>query len=364
MSKKRCYYEVLGIPRDASGDDVRKAYRQSALKYHPDRNQGDAEAEAKFKEATEAYEVLADDDKRGRYDQFGFAGVTGGGPDVGSGDVFTQFQDLFSEFFGGFGGGGGGRQRPRGPARGRDLRMQHRLTLREVLTGTKREVSLRTPAVCEECQGTGARPGTKRKGCGTCNGVGQVSTSRGFVMFTQTCPECQGEGSVVKTPCAGCKGAGAIEKNRKVVVAFPAGIDQGQRLRVAGQGLPGAQGGPPGDLFVEVEVAPQEGFERDGNDLVTKASIPLTDAALGCKASVTLPDDTVVELSIPAGTQPGEVIGVKGKGIPRVDGRGRGTLQVIVDVRVPRALSTRAEELLRALREELEPAPQETSAAQ
>lgn len=363
MSKKRCYYEVLGVAREASGDDVRKAYRQAALKYHPDRNPGDAEAETRFKEATEAYEVLADDDKRSRYDQFGFAGVTGGAPGGGGdGDVFTQFQDLFSEFFGGF--GGGGRQRPRGPARGRDLRMQQRLTLREILTGTKREVSLRAPAVCEECQGTGARAGTKRKSCGTCNGVGQVSTSRGFVMFTQTCPECQGEGSVVKTPCPGCKGAGAIEKNRKVVVAFPAGIDQGQRLRVAGQGLPGAQGGPPGDLFVEVEVAPQEGWDRDGNDLVTKAAVPLTDAALGCKTTITLPDDTVVEVVVPPGTQPGEVIGVKGKGVPRVDGRGRGSLQVIVDVRVPRALSARAEELLRALREELHPTAQETPAAQ
>lgn len=361
MNEKRCYYEVLGVTRGAGCDDIRRAYRQSALKYHPDRNQGDSQAEARFKEATEAYEVLSDENKRARYDKFGHAGVEGAvGGDPG--DIFTNFQDLFSQFFGGFGGGGAG-QSPRGPARGRDLRMQQRITLREAMTGCKREVSLRTPATCEECAGSGARPGTKRKSCGTCGGAGQVSTSRGFVMFTQACPECHGEGSVVKTPCQGCKGAGVIEKPRKVVVGFPAGIDTGQRLRVPGQGMPGAQGGPAGDLFVEVEIAQDQRFERDGNDLVTRIAVPFTDAALGCASQVSLPDDTSVDVRIPPGTQPGDVLAVKGKGIPRVDGRGRGSLQVVVEVQVPRVLSSRAEQLLKELRVELDAAAEATTDA-
>lgn len=349
MDQKRDYYEVLGVAKDASADDIRKAYRQAALKNHPDRNPGDCEAETRFKEATEAYQVLSDDQKRRRYDQFGHAGVEGM-PDLG-GDIFSHFQDLFSEFFGGF--GGGGPRRRRGPARGQDIRVQQRLTLKEALMGCKREVVLRTPVACDECQGTGAKAGTKRKPCATCGGVGQVSTSRGFVMFTQTCPECGGEGSVVKTPCPSCNGAGAVEKTRKVLVSFPAGIDGGQRLRVPGQGLPGHEGGPPGDLYVDVELAPDERFERDGLDLVTRTVVSYADAALGGQTELELPDETKVPVEIPAGTQPGDVITVKGKGAPRVDGRGRGSLQVIVQVDVPKGLSPRARELLRELEAEI-----------
>lgn len=349
MSQKRDYYEVLGVAKDASADDIRKAYRQAALKNHPDRNPGDSEAEARFKEATEAYQVLSEDDKRSRYDRFGHAGLEGMA-DVGGGDIFSHFQDIFSEFFGGFGGAGG---RRRGPGRGQDVRLQQRLSLKEALCGCKREVSLRTPVACEECGGTGAKPGTKRKQCGTCNGMGQVSTSRGFVMFTQTCPECAGEGSVVKTPCTTCNGAGMTEKARKVVVTFPAGVDGGQRLRVPGQGMPGQQGGPPGDLYVDIELAPDERFERDGLDLVTRATVPFAEAALGGSVALQLPDETSVTIDIPAGTQPGEVVTVKGKGAPRIDGRGRGSLQVVVQVEVPRGLSSRARELLTELDVEL-----------
>ena len=350
MSEKRDYYEVLGVARTASCDDLRKAYRQAALKHHPDRNPGDCEAAARFKELSEAYQVLSDDDKRARYDRFGHAGMEGM-PDLG-GDIFSHFQDIFSEFFGGFGGGGGQRRRG-GPARGQDLRLQQRLTLKDALLGCKREVSLRTPVACEECSGTGAKPGTKRKSCATCGGSGQVSTSRGFVMFTQTCPECAGEGSVVKTPCTACNGHGATEKARKVLVTFPAGIDGGQRLRVPGQGMPGGQGGPPGDLYVDVELAPDERFERDGLDLITRASISFADASMGGQLSLDLPDDTCVTVDIPAGTQPGEVISVKGRGAPRVDGRGKGALQIIVQVEVPRSLSPKARELVRELDAEL-----------
>jgi molecular chaperone DnaJ len=348
MTQKRDYYEVLGVARDAPAEDIRKAYRQAALKNHPDRNPGDSSAEARFKEATEAYQILSDDEKRARYDRFGHAGVEGA-PDLG-GDIFSHFQDIFSEFFGGF---GGAQRRRGGPARGQDIRVQQRLSLRDAMTGCKREVVLRTPTACDECGGTGAKPGTKRKQCGTCGGVGQVSTSRGFVMFTQTCPECAGEGTVVKTPCGACKGAGAVEKTRKVMVTFPAGVDTGQRLRVPGQGMPGHQGGPSGDLYVDIEVAGDERFERDGADLITRVHVSYADAALGGSSTVTLPDESEVTVDVPAGTQPGEVIGVKGKGMPRVDGRGRGTLQAVVQVDVPRQVTARARELLRELEEEL-----------
>jgi molecular chaperone DnaJ len=346
-TQKRDYYEVLGVAKEASTEDIRKAYRKEALKSHPDRNPGDAAAEARFKEATEAFQVLADEEKRGRYDRFGHAGLEGMGE--GGADIFSHFQDLFSEFFGGM----GGQRRRGGPSRGQDLRLQQRLSLRDALLGCKREVQLHVPVQCDECSGTGAKPGTKRKPCGMCNGSGQVSTSRGFVMFTQTCPECSGEGAVVKTPCSSCNGAGAVEKARKVLVSFPAGVDSGQRLRVPGQGLPGPQGGPPGDLYVDIDVEPHERFERDGLDLITRCTVSFADAALGSTASLELADDTQVTIDIPAGTQPGDVISVKGKGAPRVDGRGKGSLQVVMQIDVPRGLSTRAKELLRELDGEL-----------
>ncbi|HVK64172.1 MAG TPA: molecular chaperone DnaJ [Polyangium sp.] len=350
MSQKRDYYEVLGLSKEASTDEIRKAYRAAALKNHPDRNPGDKEAEARFKEATEAYQVVSDDQKRARYDRYGHAGVEGM-PDMGGQDIFTHFQDIFSELFGGF--AGGGQRRSRGPGRGQDLRVEQRLTLREAMTGTKREVVLRTPVACEECQGSGAKPGTKRKTCGVCEGAGQVSTARGFVMFTQTCPECRGEGTVVKTPCPSCNGAGAVEKSRKVVVNFPAGIDAGQRLRVPGQGMPGALGGPSGDLYVDVDLQQDERFERDGADLVTRAVVSFASATLGGTSEIELPDESKVSVAVPAGTQPGEVITVRGKGMPRVDGRGRGSLQVVVQVHVPKQISARAQELLKELQTEL-----------
>ncbi|MBL9024742.1 MAG: molecular chaperone DnaJ [Myxococcales bacterium] len=344
MTEKRCYYEVLGVEKGAASDDIRKAYRQAALKHHPDRNQGDPEAEQRFKEATEAFQILSDDQKRARYDRFGHAGVEGSMPDFG-GDIFSHFQDIFSEFFGGARPGGGGRRR-NGPARGADLRVQQRLTLQESFVGCKREVSLRTPVACEACEGSGAKAGTKRKTCGACGGAGQVSTARGFVMFTQTCPECGGEGSVVKTPCTECHGSGNVEKVRKVVVAFPAGIDGGQRLRVPGQGMPGTQGGPAGDLFVDVDIAPDPAFERDGQDLITRVKVSVAEATLGATREVELPDGSTVEVEVAAGTQPGEVVTTRGRGVPRIDGRGRGALHAVIQVEIPKQVPARARELL------------------
>jgi molecular chaperone DnaJ len=354
MSSKRDYYEVLSISREASCDELRKAYRREALKHHPDRNPGDNAAESKFKEINEAYQVLSDDEKRRVYDQFGHAGLEGaGGGSGGMGDVFAHMQDLFTEMFSGsMGFGGGGR-----PRRGSDLRVQVRLALREAAFGCKREVSVRAPTACDDCGGSGAKAGSKPETCSQCRGMGQVSNARGFVMFTSTCARCRGAGRVVKHACPTCAGQGAVERARKVTVTFPAGIDAGQRLRVPGQGMAGPGGAQSGDLYVEVDVEADPRFERDGADLVTRVHVAFTDAALGADVRVPAlePDqeEPLIPIAIPPGTQSGEVFTVKGHGIPRLDGRGRGSLVVVVQVEVPTALTPRARELLEQLGDEL-----------
>ncbi len=358
MSEKRDYYEILGVERTATAEEVRKAYKREALKHHPDRNPGDSECEAKFKACNEAYQVLSDDEKRRIYDQFGHAGLEGGGGFGGdASDVFSHMQDLFAEMFSGGGFGGGGRRQA---ARGGDLRMQARLTLREAAFGVKREVNVHAPVRCDDCSGTGAKPGTKPEACGHCRGSGHVSNARGFVMFTTPCPKCHGQGAVIKSPCKTCEGRGAVEKARKVVVAFPAGIDAGQRLRVPGQGLPGPMGAPAGDLYVELDVEEDPRFERDGADLVTRCHVSFTDAALGADVRVNALGDAdteetapTVSLPIPAGTQSGAVFTIKSQGIPRLDGRGRGSLIAVVQVDVPTALSDRAKALIRDLEREM-----------
>ena len=353
MSSKRDYYEALGVAREASADDLRRAYRREALKHHPDRNPGDSSAEAKFKEMNEAYQVLSDDDKRRIYDQFGHAGLDGSAGGEGISDVFAHMQDLFAEMFSGGGGfGGSARQR-----RGGDLRVQMRLTLREAAFGCKREVGVRAPTACEDCGGTGAKTGSKPEGCAHCRGSGQVSNARGFVMFTSTCPRCRGAGRVVKHPCPSCAGQGAVERARNVNVTFPAGIDSGQRLRVSGQGMPGPQGAPAGDLYVEIDVEDDPRFERDGADLVTRVHVAFTDAALGAEIHVSAleADDerASAPVALPPGTQSGAVFTMRGRGVPRLDGRGRGSLVGGVQVDVPTALTPRARELLEQLGREL-----------
>ena len=354
MPSKREYYEVLCVSREVSSEDLRRAYKREAMKHHPDRNPGDASAEVKFKEVNEAYQVLSDEQKRRIYDQLGHAGLDGSmGGGEGMGDVFSHMQDLFAEMFSG-GMGVGGSSRPR---RGSDMRVQTRLTLREAAFGCKREVQLRVPAACTDCAGSGAKAGSKPEACAQCRGTGQVSNARGFVMFTSTCPRCRGAGRVIKQPCPSCGGHGAVERSRKVNVTFPAGIDAGQRLRVPGQGMPGPSNAPPGDLYVEIDVEDDQRFERDGADLVTRVPVSLTDAALGAEIRVPAmeadDEDAAIPLVIPAGTQSSAMFTVKNHGIPRLDGRGRGSLVVIVQVEVPTTLTTRARELLEQLRAEL-----------
>lgn len=354
-AEKRCYYEVLGLSREASCDEVRRAYKQAALKFHPDRNPNDPGAEQKFKEANEAFQILSDDQKRAIYDQLGHAGLEGGGVDFGAnmGDMFAHMQDLFAEMFsGGFGFGG------RAQRRGGDLRVQVQLAFEDVVLGCKREISVQVPAKCEECSGSGAEKGSKPEPCSTCRGTGQVSSARGFVMFTAPCSRCGGRGSVIRTPCKPCQGQGVVQRPKKVNVTFPAGIDAGQRLRIPGQGMPGQHG--PGDLYVEVDVQEDPRFERDGSDIVTKVTVPFAVAALGGEVNVPTieprkegAEDPHVTITLNAGTQPGHVVSLKNKGIPRLDGRGKGALVVVVQVEVPTHLSSRAKELVRELQSEL-----------
>ncbi len=359
MTEKRDYYEILGLARDASADDIKKAYRQLALKYHPDRNPGDASAETQFKEATEAYSVLSDAEKRGTYDRFGHAGLGAGGFDfagAGVGDILSQFQDMFSDFFGGMGGFGfPGSGRRRSAPRGQDVRVEASISLRDAIAGCKKEVCVRGAAPCEQCSGSGAKAGTRAERCGSCNGGGQVTTQRGFIMFSTTCPRCRGAGQVIKEPCEGCSGSGHVERQRKVLVTFPAGIDSDQRLRVPGQGMPGPEGASPGDLYVDVTVEEDSRFQREGYDLIARRDISFPEAALGSEIEVELPDDTLVSVEVPAGTQPGTVLSLRGKGVPHLDGRAKGDLHVVVEVQVPRKLSKRARQLLGELETELTP---------
>ncbi|MDX2053859.1 MAG: molecular chaperone DnaJ [Polyangiaceae bacterium] len=352
MSQKRDYYEVLGVQQGASADEIRKAYRQNALKFHPDRNPGDAEAEAKFKEATEAYSVLSDDQKRAQYDRFGHAAEMGGGFDGGMGDVLSQFQDMFSDFFGGFGGNGGSRRRQ--PERGRDVGVEVELTLAEAMTGCKKEITVVGAAPCETCAGSGAKPGTKPQPCVQCGGAGQVATQRGFIMFQTTCPRCRGGGVVISDKCESCAGRGSVERRSKVLVSFPAGIDAGQRLRVPAQGMPGVAGTAPGDLYVDVSLTPHDTFQREGADLATRREVSFAQAALGTSIPVVLPDGSELEVDIKAGTQPGTVLHLRGQGVRFVDGGGRGDLHVVVGVRVPTSLSRKAKKLLAEFEAELD----------
>jgi molecular chaperone DnaJ len=349
--QKRDYYEVLEIERSASLEEVKKAYKKLALKYHPDRNPNNAEAEEQFKVCSEAYAVLSDDAKRRRYDQFGHAGLEGGGPGFSDvGDIFSHFNDLFSDFFGG-GGFGSAQQRRRrdGAQPGADLRTVVQLTLAEAVFGTKKEVELSHPSPCEACHGSGAKNGELTP-CTTCGGKGQVSHARGPFLLSSTCPACHGRGMMPRDACGTCRGSGETQVHRKVKVTIPAGIDHGQTLRVPSQGQAGRRGGPTGHLYVTVDVAEDPRFERQGADLFHELRVPFPVAALGGEVRIPTLDGDVAKASIPAGTQPGQTVVVDGQGVPRLDGRGRGNLIAVVQIEVPKKLSSKAKGLLKDLR--------------
>ena len=349
------YYEALGVERSADERTIKKAYRAMAMKYHPDRNPGDAEAEAQFKVCAEAYAVLSDGEKRSLYDRYGHAGLENQGFD--SSDIFNNLGDFFSDLFGGggFGGFGGFGQRARrdGPSRGGTLRTTLVLSLADCMTGTEREIELRHPNPCNTCDGTGAKDGELER-CETCGGVGRVARRLGAGFITQSaCPACHGEGMLAKERCDDCSGSGEQEVERKVRVSVPGGIDEGQQLRLSGKGQLGRKGGPAGDLYVDVRIQPEEGFGRDGYDLLHELEMTYPQAALGAMIQVPnlVENEEPIAVRVPAGTQPGETIVVQGAGFPRLDGRGRGDFICVAQVGVPKELSPRARELIEQLAE-------------
>ena len=347
---KRDYYEVLGIERDVSAKDLKKAYRRVAMKYHPDRNPDDQEAEEKFKEASEAYEILSDAEKRSAYDQFGHAGVDpqaggfgGGGFGGGSGSFSDIFGDVFGDIFGGGGGGGRGRG---GPARGADLRYTLELDLEDAVKGTSVKIRVPTLVSCNTCDGSGAKAGTKPVTCTTCGGVGQVRMQQGFFSVQQTCPNCRGKGTIISDPCGDCHGQGRIEETKTLSVKVPAGVDTGDRIRLSGEGEAGADGGPAGDLYVQVSVKEHDIFQRDGKNLYCEVPIGFVDAALGGELDVPTLDGRV-KLKVPAETQTGKMFRLRGKGVTPVRGGNAGDLMCRVIVETPVNLSNKQKDLLK-----------------
>jgi len=354
---KRDYYDILGVAKNASEDEIKKAYRKLAMKYHPDRNQGKEgasakESEEKFKEAKEAYEILTDAQKRVAYDRFGHAGVdpsaAAGAGGFGAGQGFGSFADAFGDIFGDiFGGargaGGGGRS---GAFRGADLRYNMELTLEQAARGFATEIRVPSWDKCETCDGSGAKPGTKARTCATCGGAGAVRVTQGFFSIQQTCPTCHGSGKVIPDPCPSCHGDGRIKKNKVLEVNIPAGIDEGQRIRLAGKGEPGVNGGPAGDLYVEIRVKPHEVFQRDGDDLHCEVPISVATATLGGEVEVATLSDKV-SIAIPEGTQNGKTFRLRGKGVKGVRSSYPGDLYCHVAVEIPLRLTEAQKRLLR-----------------
>jgi molecular chaperone DnaJ len=348
---KRDYYEVLGVNRNASEADIKKAYRRLAMKFHPDRNPG-PEGEAKFKEAKLAYEVLTDPKKRSAYDQFGHAGVEGaGGFGGGAGDFGGGFADIFGDVFGDiFGGRGGGGRRAH---RGADLRYDLSLTLEEAVAGKELKIRIPTLVDCQFCGGTGAKPGTKPKSCSTCGGLGQVRMQQGFFSIQQTCPQCRGAGTVVEEACSHCHGQGRIKEQKTLSVKIPAGVDTGDRIRLSGEGERGEQGGPAGDLYVQVQVKEHPIFTREDSNLFCEVPIGFVAAALGGELEVPTLDGKVA-LKIPPGTQTGKMFRMRGRGVKPVRGGPVGDLVCRVVVETPVNLTERQKELLRELDESVQ----------
>ncbi|WP_010247851.1 molecular chaperone DnaJ [Acetivibrio cellulolyticus] len=355
MANKRDYYEVLGVDKSASDADIKKAYRKMAKQYHPDMNPGNKEAEAKFKEANEAYEVLSDSQKRAQYDQFGHAGFEQGGFGGGfNGDFgdFGGFGDIFETIFGGsgFGGRSSSTKARRGPQKGADLKTSVDISFEEAAFGVEKEISINRMEVCEKCEGSGAKPGTQPSTCQHCNGTGQIQykqrTPFGQFVNIKTCDVCHGEGKVITSPCEACNGKGRIRKPKKMKVNIPAGIDDGQTISLRGEGEPGSKGGPGGDLYISIRVKPHAIFQRQGNDVVCEMPITFVQAALGTELEVPTLDGKV-KYTVPEGTQTGSVFRLKGKGIPFLRGNGRGDQYVKVQVEVPTKLNDKQKSILK-----------------
>ncbi|TLX48269.1 molecular chaperone DnaJ [Pseudoalteromonas phenolica] len=349
---KRDYYEVLGVAKDASERDIKKAYKRLAMKYHPDRTEGDADLEAKFKEVKEAYEVLTDSQKRQMYDQYGHAAFdqNGGGGHGGFGGGHGDFGDIFGDVFGDIFGGGGRRQSRQ--QRGSDLRYNMELSLEEAVRGKEVEIKVPTWVSCEPCDGSGAKAGSKPKTCPTCHGAGQVQMRQGFFAVQQTCPTCQGTGSVISDPCNSCHGQGRVEKTKTLSVKIPAGVDTGDRIRLTGEGEAGMHGAPSGDLYVQVSVREHPIFTRDGNNLYCEVPISFTTAAIGGEIEVPTLDGRA-NLKIPAESQTGKMFRMRGKGVKSVRSGSVGDLICKVVIETPVNLNDRQKELLKELEESM-----------
>lgn len=339
---KADYYEVLGIARTASEQEVKSAYRKLALKYHPDRNPNDKQAEERFKEAAEAYSVLGDPAKRQRYDAFGHAGV--GGTGFADPTIFADFGDILGDFFG-FGDLFGGRRRG-GPRRGADLRYNLELSFEEAAFGTETHIKIPREEHCKACGGSGCAPGTQPTACNTCRGAGQVTYQQGFFSVARTCNRCRGTGKAIADPCPECRGAGRVASERRLQIKIPPGVDTGSQLRIGGEGELGSAGGPPGDLYVVVSAQEHPFFKRDGANLYCEIPVNLAQAALGTVLEVPTPDGGTARVTIPEGTQFGASFRVRGQGIPRLGDKGRGDLHVAVRVLVPSKLTNEQRKLL------------------
>ncbi len=349
MNSSFDYYEILGVSRTATEDEIKKAYRQMAFKYHPDRNPGDSEAEQKFKEAAEAYEVLRDQDKRRQYDMYGHAGVSGGmggHPFSSAEDIFSHFSDIFGDIFG-FAGMGRDFSRADRPQQGASLRYNLKLSFRQAALGDTVKFTIPRRENCPDCKGTGAEPGSKIENCSQCGGSGQIVQGHSFFKLAVTCPRCHGKGKIIASPCARCLGQGEIEQSKELSVKIPAGVDTGARLRLRGEGEPGINGGPYGDLFVDLYVEEDKVFGRNGQDLILRQEISFVDAALGANIEIPTLDGNPYVLKVPRGTQSGTLLKVNGLGLPHPNSSHIGDLIVQINVTIPTSLSKRQEELLR-----------------
>jgi molecular chaperone DnaJ len=343
---KRDYYDILGVSRTASFEDIKKAYRKLALRYHPDRNPGDKEAEERFKEAAEAYEVLQDPEKRKIYDLHGHEGMAGMGFSgfTRQEDIFSAFNDLFGDLFG-FSAGSRSQGSGFEPEQGADLRYDLTISFEEAARGTEKDIEIARPEPCEKCNGTGLNPGSQPATCNLCGGRGQVIRTEGFFRIATTCPNCKGRGVIITNPCRACNGQGRIRERRRVKVRIPAGADTGSRLRLRGEGEAGLRGGPRGDLYIVLHVEPHEFLERHGNDIHCNIKITMVQAALGDEIDV-LTLDGRRKLKIPAGTQPGETFRLKGLGVPDIRGFGTGDQIIEISIIIPEKLTERQKELL------------------